>query len=150
MTDKELTDEELKYYKALQRVFRKMGPYRHSDRVIVDCGNLKLSGIVIDDLVIGQQRIVYIDGTSANIKSSELKGRIIRLPLPIDPVNPKRGLWGMIDWIHTSISTIGLRGEVQIIISNPISPVSRKIIIGPLTLALLMALASQEGVKIDE
>jgi hypothetical protein len=24
--------------------------------------------------------------------------RIIRLPAIIDPVNPERGLWGMIDW----------------------------------------------------
>jgi len=28
----------------------------------------------------------------------EWKDHWLRLPLPIDPVNPERGLWGMVDW----------------------------------------------------
>lgn len=34
--------------------------------------------------------------------------RIIRLPLVIDPIDPKRGLWGMLDWKKWSFSFDGI------------------------------------------
>jgi hypothetical protein len=69
----------------------------------------------------------------------------LRLPLPIDPVNPERGLWGMVDWSHWDIATNHL-GEVSLF--NTASRLT--IDYTTPTLALLRALMAQEGIEDKE
>jgi hypothetical protein len=75
-------------------------------------------------------------------KEIECKNRIL-LPHAIDPVNPERGLWGMIDWKRYSIATTCENGNIQIIVISNDEDFSTKVI--KPTTALLKALCHQEG-----
>lgn len=63
----------------------------------------------------------------------------IRIPLPIDPVNPKRGLWGMVDWNRYSCWLYGGKISIHSKDREEIEPRY----LDPET-ALLMALLEQE------
>lgn len=136
----------------MQAYFREMmGELRNRDNVVVDCGDLKLTGIVIDGLVIGQKRVVYIDGSSANIESSSIKEKLRYLPLPIDPGDTERlakgekprGLFGMLDWKRWQISMS--EGGEMLIEERDVEGVA--FLCSPM-LALLKALAHQWGVEV--
>lgn len=71
----------------------------------------------------------------------------IRLPLPIDPINPERGLWRMIDWkiwdllVHNNgLTTVRSWNDEGDIYDTLIASV-------PITEALLRALMQQEGIE---
>lgn len=84
--------ENLDLYERLQKVFmEKMGPEQIGDRIYDTLDNMV--GFISS---IDGNRLDYItsDGNAYWTKKREVD----RLPLPIDPVNPERGLWGMVDW----------------------------------------------------
>jgi hypothetical protein len=89
-----MTDETLKYYIALQDKFQvAMGPPRIGDR-IYDSSYEKIG--FISDIFLPADRLDYIaDNGNAYWVSHE---DFAYLPIPIDPRNPERGLWGMVDW----------------------------------------------------
>ncbi len=68
---------------------------------------------------------------------------VIRLPLPIDPRNPERGLWGMVDWEKWGRN---INGEGIYLYDREIGEVHIDFTWNNPTLALLKALAAQEGV----
>lgn len=73
----------------------------------------------------------------------------IRLPLPIDPVNPERGLWGMIDWNKYSYSpnddgTVDINERYE----GDFDSEKWHCYNSTPTLALLRALAHQWGIEI--
>ena len=68
----------------------------------------------------------------------------LRLPLPIDPCNPSRGLWGMVDWTVFSENKRVLNdGQLHLSFGNS------EYIGGPPELALLKVLAHQWGIEIE-
>jgi len=73
---------------------------------------------------------------------------IYRLPLPIDPRNPERGLWGMIDWSKWEAHII-VNGKLRITNHRPrvFSETWFDVIDTP-TLALLKTLTVQERIKV--
>ena len=80
-----MTDIELKYYKALQAVFKeKMGDWQTGDWFTNSFGEFITC-------VMDQDDTTLFDFYG----SSYFKKLAIRLPLPIDPRNPERGLTGM-------------------------------------------------------
>ncbi len=119
-----MTDEELKYFIALQPVFKKkMGELKNGDSYAIISPS---TGIHIC-------QVVY----------SKLNNNCIRLPLPIDPDNPERGLLGMINFC------IGfdIDGHVGCLIQTA-GEQYKRIYGDTFTLALLKALAAQEGIKV--
>jgi hypothetical protein len=66
---------------------------------------------------------------------------VIRIPLPIDPVNPERGLWGMVDWNRYSCWLYGGKISIHSKDREEIEPRY----LDPEE-ALLMALMEQENV----
>lgn len=70
----------------------------------------------------------------------------IRLPLPIDPINPERGLWGMIDWNRFDYVKSGDEG-FHIYMQLESAPWWVDMFIGDVTEALLRALMQQEGIE---
>lgn len=65
----------------------------------------------------------------------------IRLPLPIDLINPERGLWGMIDWSKW-FPVIQEDGTIKMSEND-----GDMEFISPPTEALLQALMQQEGIE---
>lgn len=119
-----MTDEELKYYKALQPVFKKkMGDYLRYDRIMEKEGMGSIGHIQ--------------DAEYANYCQGKNLIDFIHLPLPIDPENPERGLNGMLE---SGILYVGrVRSMIEIEGINYFhSPTP--------TLTLLKALAHQEGI----
>jgi hypothetical protein len=118
-----MNQEELDLCKRLQGVFReKMEKWQVGDRYY--------------DTKSGQEMIIY------HMYGEEITDDCLRLPFPIDPHNPKRGLWGMIDWNRFSIVptiTGGMwvfgRGKDATFDEHGDIP----------TIALLKALCNQEG-----
>ena len=113
-----MTPEMLKMYEKLQKKFKGKGwkrqPgdwfYNKKSKTLLNCG--------ADAILIHKD---------------------IWLPLPIDPVNPERGLWGMVDWksyelITTSAGELAIWGRTM----------KRSICTSP-TEALLKVLMAQEG-----
>lgn len=74
-----------------------------------------------------------------NIASADCPASILT-PLPIDPVNPERGLWGMVDWNRYSCWLYGGKISIHSKDREEIEPRY----LDPET-ALLMALLEQEG-----
>ena len=69
---------------------------------------------------------------------------LLYLPLPIDPQNPSRGLWGMVDWTVFSENKRVLNdGQLHLSFGNS------EYIGGPPELALLKVLAHQWGIEIE-
>ncbi len=95
-----MIEETLKYHIALQEKFReRMGKEQIGDRIYDPY--LQQSGFVSS---IDGDRIDYIneDGECYWTKRKD----IIPIPLPIDPRNPERGLWGMVDWTKLTYDEI--------------------------------------------
>lgn len=132
-----ITDEMLKHYKALQRVFKKaIRPIRDGDMIYCpDAHHL------------------YFEGTyhpcplsvACSENEIECKDRLLHIPLPIDPVNPERGLEGMICGSVIMYRSYGIRGwRVNVTTEDEC-----KDFVGHTpTLALLKALAHQWGVEV--
>jgi len=67
---------------------------------------------------------------------------LIRIPLPIDPRNPERGLWGMIDWTHAYARAS--EGDGNLLIETWRGDLGRpRPVYGSPALALLKALWAQ-------
>lgn len=136
-----MTDTELKYYTVLQPLFReKMGPIELCDRVMFRGKTGWAKDRQVNEANDRQYSIIQTG--FGWIEEQYLE----RLPLPIDSVNPKRGLWGMVNNLISltngslgSIVTVydigGRDRETLFQSANP-------------TEALLMTLAAQEGVEI--
>ena len=74
----------------------------------------------------------------------------IRLPLPIDPRNPERGLWGMVDWGRFDYVK-GESNKFKLIKRLDKAPWWKDLYIGHnIELALLKALAFQWGVEVKD
>lgn len=154
-----MNTEELKYYTALQGKFREaMGPISEGDRVAlefdsnsVDCGFVTQTKTLEKDIISAD--LVYVRWYSDKPwrdqscdKREWADEHFIRLPLPIDPVNPERGLWGMVDWgrfdAHCGGGNLYIfetdRWSREIFDTNWKRP----------TLALLKALAHQWGIEV--
>lgn len=126
-----MNDLELKYYihPKMQEKFREaMGDVRGNDPVYWPKHQSK--GLARD--------FGFLDLTE-----------LILLPLPIDPVNPERGLWGMLDWNWFTMEVDG--PDVHIFQWDAIEEeyiwTSGHCNV---TLALLKALAHQIGAEVEE
>jgi hypothetical protein len=130
-----MNSEELKYHTALQPFFReKMGAWRVGDWLQDE----ELTGVVMaisDDTDL----FVYF---SDKCQRKLPHGLCFPLPLPIDRRNPERGLWGMVDWRKVVLIS---NNSGLVTIRN--SRTGKDIVDTP-ELALLKALAAQEGVEI--
>jgi hypothetical protein len=90
----------------------------------------------------GKRLFVTFPNYTSPVTIWKYSTQLLRLPFPIDPRNPERGLWGMVDWtkfvidgIYTGSRDISIRyrySEAIFCVAQP-------------TLALLRALAAQEG-----
>ena len=137
-----LTPEILAMYEALQPLFReKMGPlWLPGDRgVTIYRGDetLFLVYAAYDGGLLSGVVCTMTDNFG-KVNFQEDDPALLRLPLPIDPVNPERGLWGMVDWksyelITTSAGELAIWGRTM----------KRSICTAP-TEALLKALMAQE------
>jgi hypothetical protein len=76
------------------------------------------------------------------VPSVKVDGISVYCPLPIDPVNPERGLWGMVCWKKWLQESTEVDGEILIFqrMSN-----GGKQFTGDPETALLKALITQEG-----
>lgn len=135
-----ISDEELKLYldPEMQKFFRgKMGLWQVGDPCL--CEN-DLFIITDEDPLWHTICIIRV------IADEELPNEIwikedipSRLPLPIDPNNPERGLWGMIDWIQFDSIDVLENGNLSLVLPHG------KVYEGAPTLALLRALRAQIG-----
>ena len=129
-----MNEEALKYYIALQLKFREvMGEWPiKGDPYLTELSLVDFFDAYFD---IGE------DG-----EPCERVANAIRLPLPIDPRNPERGLWGMIDWGNFD-GIVNRDGSKLIIrVWNGIGWIT-KFMDRP-EIALLKALAWQEGIEV--
>jgi hypothetical protein len=125
---------EIEYYIALQPLFReKMGAWRVGDWLQDE----ELTGVVMaisDDTDL----FVYF---SDKCQRKLPHGLCHFLPLPIDPRNPERGLWGMVNWGRWTCS-VSVSGSLLMECGYSIS------FEDTFNLALLKTLAVQEGIEI--
>ena len=125
------TSEELKYFIAMKDVIAgKMGEWQWHD------GWHDPEDGATGKVVPGQVKFFRGPGDEMH--------NFVRLPLPIDPEDPERGLWGMIHGPREMIQLKDYNGNICVAVrhrggyfSDP-SP----------TLALLKALAWQEGIEV--
>ncbi len=124
------TPEELKYFTALKDVIAgKMGPWRWHD------GWYDQDNDEVGKVVPGQVKFFHDPEYEMHY--------FVRLPLPIDPENPERGLVGMIK----NLIYLGPMNDswfVQI----PDGDLCQYLYGNTPTLALLKALAWQEGIEV--
>jgi hypothetical protein len=133
-----MNDETLKYYIALQPFFEKaMGEWQEGDHYF----NAEIGYEVVT---------IDIDG---DIYWPPLRDAI-RLPLPIDPRCPERGLWGMVRW-GWKAGTISIfiedrTGNMRIFGNTENDAKMINVTRGYVSpeLALLRALCHQEGVTV--
>jgi hypothetical protein len=83
-----MIDEELQYHRALQDVYKKaMGPWQVGDWVayqgIVGC--------------VTSPAMVRFEDCAVLIHYPNNSAEVLRIPLPINPRNPERGLVGMLE-----------------------------------------------------
>jgi hypothetical protein len=69
------------------------------------------------------------------------------IPLTIDPVNPSRGLWGVLDWTKYAIGGTKNNGDIEILELADKEKYFSSGLITP-TEAILKALCHQEGVEV--
>lgn len=142
-----MKDEELKYYKALQPVFKKkMGGLSPGDRIFLD-SKIYLYKYQKDKDDLGIYYCTDEYGRDVAILNSPLSicpfDKKIYLPLPIDPENPERGLIGMLakDWLlGNGVNFNGywvLHQKLNIEFDEE-----------SFILAMLKALAAQEGIAV--
>jgi hypothetical protein len=134
-----MTPENLERHIRLQPLYRKMmGEWREFDRYY----NINFGEGVVEDTARADEFNNAEDPDD------------LRLPLPIDPVNPKRGLWGMVDWSKLRYEQWGPDGEIAIFklpcihlneeMDLPIK--DHPFIVGDPETALIKALCKQDGV----
>lgn len=136
-----MTPEKLEMYRKLQPLFKEkmLIPYIYDLHYCERWGKLSVDYPCV---------ICSAEKYSDNCKSK------IMLPLPIDTVNPKRGLWGMVDWSKLRYEQWGPDGEMAIykppyVVFNEEMGIPVKddpFIIDTPTTAILKALCDQEGV----
>jgi hypothetical protein len=86
---------------ALQSLFKKMmGEWQFGDRVYSLTKNI--IGYYSSTVDCKGARICFFNTSLGHLTTED---DLIRLPLPIDPVNSSRGLWGMVDWDRWILST---------------------------------------------
>jgi hypothetical protein len=126
-----MTDEKLELHKRLQKLYKeKMGDflnYHQYGRVY--CQKPYNPTLLID--------CDYI----CPVTNKDCKHRLY-LPLPIDPVNPERGLWGMVCWKKWLQESTEVDGEI--LIFQRMSDGGKQFTSDPEE-ALLKALCEQEG-----
>jgi len=121
-----MTDELLKYYKALQPFFKeKMGDWQAGDEFAIKSINTITLTVQEDP--------------------NAIPDHAIRIPLTIDDINPERGLLGM---VKMSKSDCVIIGGIETLVSITIKGVDEIIVADTPTLALLKALCAQKGVEI--
>ncbi len=127
---------ELKYYIALQPKIREaMGEWKNYDAVYHYRHGYGHIGKVYDPYKVWAAFHIfstYFDPTD--------DFNFTRLPLPIDPRNPGRGLWGMVDW---SLWKNDIFPDGDLLLQWGGTRVG-----GTPTLALLKALAAQWNVEV--
>ncbi len=75
---------------------------------------------------------------------------LIRLPLPVDPINPERGLWGMVNKDKYAIELNGFGATVtQFYSADGTTPYNITTYNTP-TVALLRALMHQFGIEVTK
>lgn len=135
-----MNDEELKYYIALQPFFRKkMGEWQTGDwvfhkekRKVFWVAYPEGSFLFVYNREYGSYREIF-------------RSNAIFLPLPIDPVNPERGL---LDMLSKEAQFFSGLGKSFVRYYDTIDGYCYLLIEGDTpTLALLKALAEQEGVE---
>lgn len=130
-----MTPENLERHIRLQPLYRKMmGEWQFGDRAFSMLKNCY--GYYSSMVMSGVDEIHYFNFFFGHFTESD---NIIRLPLPIDPVNPKRGLWGMVDWNIFGLKT-KLSGRVYLEGLNTSFEIEDNI-----ETALLKALCEQDG-----
>jgi hypothetical protein len=146
-----MKQEILEMHKKLQAFYKKMmGEWQVGDRVYYTPDSF--FGLVER---INRPDYVIVRWTSSGAPSSMevKKANCIFIPLPIDPVNPSRGLWGMVDWSKLRYEQWGPDGELAIFklpyiqynedMGIPIK--DHPFVVAEPETALLMALLEQEG-----
>ena len=110
------------------------------------CGEWKLGDWFWNDR---DQKAMPVDNYAVNLlnKGTRFTGETvdaIRLPLPVDPVNPARGLWGMIDWRKWKVVD-SAQGNLRLWLKSmqPLFEVQ-----DTPTLALLKAIAKQQEIDL--
>jgi hypothetical protein len=145
-----MNDEELKNHKALQPVYAKaMGPWQEGDRCCYLTGfpdSLPEYGFVAGINPYNGVLIIRYDDDQTGVFDVTSYDRLLRIPLPIDPRNPERGLWGMIDWSRWRDKGISPNGY-YLWLSRIVSVCGPDILDTPV-LALLKALAAQWEVTV--
>lgn len=152
------TSEELKYFIALNGVItEKMRAIRDSDRIFITYRSDETCGMYLrgcDDVLC----VCTSKYGKANFNSDNLT--IIRLSLPIDPENPERGLVGMFKpntfiYLGPVFCLSADNGNVDDSISTHTGEWACKVkgldypfLASTPTLALLKALAAQEGIEV--
>ena len=98
----------------LQPVIKeKMGEWRIGDYGYIDCHDNdddcvnvnRINLCIYTDIYHGKKSVRLLNSVEGIYLADD--ERIIRLPAIIDPVNPERGLWGMLDWRMWSFSYNG-------------------------------------------
>jgi len=150
-TRRKMDAETLKYFSCpkMQEKFRKaMGGRKLFDRVY-DLNNFAHKygeGIITSYSSEHYFSVTSLDGFVVEYSSPlrEIVGPpLVCLPLPFDPQNPSRGLWGMVDWTVFSENKRVLNdGQLHLSFGNS------EYIEGPPELALLKALTHQWGIEI--
>lgn len=129
--------ENLELYERLQILFNK-NQLQIGDRIYdYDEGKVGFVSAIDED------RFDYINENGHDYWLST-SDDFLRLPLPIDPVSPERGLWGMVDWIRFGVD-IDSFGLMNIFDSKDDNVSVTDGWRNP-TEALLHALCEQEGV----
>jgi hypothetical protein len=150
-----MKQEILEMHKKLQAFYKKMmgewipkdGVYQGSFREGFIVRTHSKRGVIIADVYYKSVDTVMVYDVRT------LNDLAIRLPLPIDPVNPSRGLWGMVDWSKLRYEQWGPDGELAIFklpyiqynedMGIPIK--DHPFVVAEPETALLMALLEQEG-----
>lgn len=132
----------IEMHQKLQPLYKMMmGEWKEGDRGIYDGREGWI--VACDKTLTGDNDIIVFEDTKHIqyvCKSDRANfSLLLRYPLPIDPVNPKRGLWGMVDWNRYSCWLYGGKISIHSKDREEIEPRY----LDPET-ALLMALLEQE------
>jgi hypothetical protein len=139
-----LTPEEIDLLKRLQPKIREaMGTIRKKDSLIYN----GLQCFVSEDVHPSYFRLEFDAYVAVDHHEKCFVGSAaLRLPLPIDPVNPERGLWGMVEGNHKHLTEGNLSfWQFHVVTRYSINGWPKTFQGGTPTLTLLLALAAQEG-----
>lgn len=141
-----MTKEELDLFITLQPVF---ASFRGEWQVRDDCY----------DAEFGQGEVTLISSHSIDVGYISRNRRhmnylnygqerplinIAWLPKPIDPDNPSRGLWGMVNWSEIEETGISSNGLFYLVVTGGCEGENDVVVEGTPTLALLRAIEKQQ------